>query len=151
MLSGYLLKKTLEFVNFLCDAIYDFFSDIFNKGKHNMKQLNRTEIFSIVMPIIMGALYLIGAFDLDYGYYVFVRIATLVFLGIFACVCANHYDSFLNYPTLSSVALIILFNPFSPLGFEKNTWVVLDILSAIIAFVSSGILIYRFTNNQNET
>lgn len=108
-----------------------------------MKKLNRAEIFCIAMPIVMGLLYFVGVFDLEYGYYVFLRIATLIFVGGFAITSMNHYDALLNYPTLASIALIILFNPFDPISFGKDTWVVFDIISSIIMFSCAGVMIYR--------
>lgn len=73
------------------------------------------------------ALLLIALLEMPYGYYTFLRIA--VFLAAaFGAYRATNLDN----PSwaIGLVMIAILFNPFIPFGFNRDTWLVLNIITA---------------------
>jgi len=81
--------------------------------------------------IVFGLLCFIGAADLAYGYYTFLRIFSLISLGLLIILFAQEADTFLNPVTYVAGVLLILFNPITPISFSKGTWSVIDIFSGI--------------------
>ena len=70
-----------------------------------------------------------------YGYYQLLRWVVSV-VGI-----SNAYQTYklkLNGWMITMVAVAILFNPIAPLTFSKETWVIFDLVVAIIMFVVSS-------------
>ena len=99
-----------------------------------------------VISLILAVLYLIGMADLPYGYYQFLRIASLVLLPIFILLSfgSGLFKYFINIITIPSIFLLILFNPIFPIYLDKETWVVLDLISAILLFVMDVILLIKY-------
>ncbi len=94
------------------------------------KKLSTELKYCIFAPIILAALYLISIANLEYGYYTFVRIMSLVALGIFIFMYCTELGSYLNFPSIAATVILILFNPIAPIELSKTPWIVLDILSA---------------------
>lgn len=103
--------------------------------------------FCLAMPLIMAVLYLIAIADLDYGYYTFLRIISLIMLGIFVFVYYGATESFLNFPCISAIFIIILFNPITPIYLDSSTWLILDLISAAVMFL---ITIYIFVKDVSK-
>ena len=105
------------------------------------KKMSASIKYCILMPIVLAVLYLIGIADLAYGYYTFLRIFSLIFLGIFivsyCMTCADLNLSCLNFPNIAAGAVLILFNPLFPIYMDKDTWVIFDAISAVVMFVIS--------------
>ena len=99
-----------------------------------------------VISLILAVLYLIGMANLPYGYYQFLRIASLVLLPIFILLSfgSGLFKYFINIITIPSIFLLILFNPIFPIYLDKETWVVLDLISAIVIFVMDIVLLVKF-------
>ncbi len=87
---------------------------------------------------IPAALLLIAILNLDYGYYEMLRIAITVF-AVFFAFKLNAIKQ--NGLMLVMIAIIILFNPISPMSLNKGLWVLLDIISAVVFLVSSSKII----------
>jgi FtsH-binding integral membrane protein len=89
--------------------------------------------FSRIVRIVAIALLLTAIAELPYGYYTFLRWV----------VCAiSIYTAFLSYGLARKAWLVIfslvavLFNPIVPIYLDKGTWIAIDILIAIVTFVS---------------
>lgn len=67
-----------------------------------------------------------------YGYYQLLRWVVSV-SGLFNA--HNTYKRKQNGWTVIMILVAIVFNPISPLAFEKGVWVIVDIVVAIIMFV----------------
>ncbi len=94
-------------------------------------------LYVTIMPILLAILYLIGTANMDYGYYTFIRIATLILLGIFLFAYMSYTDSFINFPNVTAIIIMILFNPITPIYLSKSVWIVFDIISAIVLVIDS--------------
>jgi hypothetical protein len=90
--------------------------------------MNRTS--AIVAALFLGVLMLIAVGDNPYGYYQFLRIATLVIALFIAYVVYNSDEE--NKAVWFFVAVAILFNPFLPIYLDKSLWVIINILVAVI-------------------
>ena len=91
----------------------------------------------------VAALLLIATFDLPYFYYELLR---LVVCSAFCWIAFLNqvYDDENLYLVmmLISIAFAILFNPFMPIYLNKETWILLDIASALYIF-TNGIIVTR--------
>ena len=89
-----------------------------------------------ILSIIAGAMLLLAIPSMwPYGYYQLLRWVVSV-VGI-----SNAYQTYklkLNGWMITMVAVAILFNPIAPLTFSKETWVIFDLVVAIIMFVVSS-------------
>jgi len=102
--------------------------------------LNITRYISAIILII-------GAFKMPYGYYKFVRISTFIIAGVFL------YLSYTKKNELWMVLfgiLLILFNPVFPVSFDKSTWAVIDLLSAVMILISVKYLNLTEEKTKNE-
>ncbi len=87
---------------------------------------------------ITAGLLLVGALPMPYGYYMLLRIAaTLVFA--WAAFIA-HEKSYEWLPWVYAI-LAILFNPIMPVYFQKELWVIIDILAAALLFLTQRHLV----------
>lgn len=103
--------------------------------------------FCLIMPLIMAVLYLIAVADLDYGYYTFLRIISLIMLGIFVIVYYGATESFLNFPCIAAIFIAVLFNPIAPIYMSAEVWAVLDVISAVVMI---AIFVYILVNNVSK-
>lgn len=111
---------------------------MFNKFKESSAKMK----YCVIMPVVLSFFYFIAATDLDYGYYVFIRILSLVFLGIFIFVYYAETDSFLNFPNIASMIVLILFNPVISIYLDKSMWIVFDMLSGItMCFIAIYVIV----------
>lgn len=117
--------------------MFSNYFEVFKKGSFTFKYCFLT---SMIMPIF----YFIAIFSMPYGYYVFLQIITLIFVGGFACAYANNSDSMFNYPCISSWILVILFNPIVPFEFGKGLWIFFDIVAFVALLVSFFIMLGHF-------
>ena len=110
---------------------------VFKKGSFTFK-------FCFIVPLIMPLFYLIAIFDMPYGYYVFLQIISLIFVGTFAWAYSKNINCFLNYPSFSSWAIVVLFNPFLPFEFEKGWWIFFDIVAILLLLGSFVVMLGHF-------
>ncbi|NOX37702.1 MAG: hypothetical protein GXO78_09215 [Calditrichaeota bacterium] len=82
---------------------------------------------------MIATLLMIAIADLPYGYYIFLRIAvTLV-----AITMANMaYRQKHSYWMMLFIAIAILFNPIIPVYLDKEIWIVIDLVVALLFIVS---------------
>ena len=100
-------------------------------------------------------LYLIGTGDLDYGYYQFLRIISLILISIFIGIYGwfiKESESVLDFVSVPVGVILILFNPILPIYFEKETWIVLDVICALVFFAIDIyiVFLYRRAKKENE-
>lgn len=103
----------------------------------------------VIVNLIMAALFLIGVADLPYGYYQFLRIATMVLSGISILYAFMIYEKFVNFPCISSLLILILFNPVLPIYMDKESWAVFDVISAALVLVSCAFAYFKAKSKQN--
>ena len=99
--------------------------------------------YCLGVSVALCVLYLVGVADLDYGYYTFLRIFSLVALGSLIFVYAMEVDKLLNPVTIVAGVLLILFNPILPIYLDKEVWVVLDIISAVAVLGTGGYIFFQ--------
>ena len=89
-----------------------------------------------VLSIVSGAMLLLAIPSIwPYGYYQLLRWVVAI-VGV-----SNAYQTHklkLNGWMITMVAIAILFNPISPITMSKGTWVILDVIIAIIMFAISS-------------
>ena len=107
-----------------------------------------------IIGLTLCFLYLISTGDLEYGYYQFLRIVSLVLIPVFIGIYGwfvkeseNVFD-FVNIPT---GAILILFNPILPIYLEKETWVILDIICAMIFFAIVIYIVFLYLGAKKES
>jgi uncharacterized membrane protein HdeD (DUF308 family) len=96
--------------------------------------IQRWVVYMKAIKIICACFLLLGVLTLPYGYYRFLRwVVTLG--GIFSAVSSFQKNA-VGW-AFSFGIIAILFNPIAPFHMEKSTWVVFDILTAIVFGVSA--------------
>ncbi|MFF2388969.1 DUF6804 family protein [Agromyces sp. NPDC058104] len=88
---------------------------------------------------IVGAGLLVAAtFELDYGYYEFLRWGVFITASIAGFLCAERDKT--NW-VIGLVAIAILWNPFVPINLTREVWMPLDLVAAgylaLVAFVAA--------------
>lgn len=86
-----------------------------------------------LIKFILSILLLICLFDMPYGYYQFVRFATMVGMGLFAL---KAYENSGKNETILYAVLALMFQPFLKLSFGREIWNVIDVVVAIILILS---------------
>ena len=92
-----------------------------------MTKLTPKEITSIVLAFIL----LLCLFPLPYGFFVFIRLITTIVFGYFA------YDFYQRGETAKCIVaalIMLLFQPFAKITFEREIWNVIDIIVALLLF-----------------
>ena len=85
----------------------------------------------------VAVLLLLGAFELPYGYYTFLRIVVTLYTLVLAFYA--HDQSKYNQMSLF-LCIAILFNPLIPIYLSKDIWEVIDILTAVLLFTIPPLL-----------
>lgn len=86
-----------------------------------------------ISKIILAVLLLFCLFDLPYGYYQFVRVASMVAFAYLA------YNSFRRKNIVFGivfVVLTVLFQPIEKISLGRTLWNVVDVIVAIFLIVS---------------
>jgi len=87
--------------------------------------------------MIASGMLLIAVLDLPYGYYTLLRIVVFIVAGIIA------FLAFKNDKELLLIlfgAISILYNPIIPVYLNKNTWIIIDVLVAVLFVLSIFLL-----------
>jgi len=93
--------------------------------------------FSVLIRIITAVMLLVGATRMPYDYYSILRIAVSATSGYMIYLSLNQQK---GQWAVFWIGLLLLFNPIAPVGLKKDTWVVIDIISAL-AVAGSTLLI----------
>src|ERR1700676_3872862 len=85
----------------------------------------------LALWIAAAIVLVVAVFPLPYGYYTFTRIATCLACGILAWTC------FADRPSapiwgIVLIGIAILFNPLIPIYLKRQTWLWLDLASAVV-------------------
>lgn len=92
-----------------------------------MTKLNLKEIVSIVLAFTL----LICLFPLPYGFFVLIRLISTIVFGYLA------YDFYQRGETVKCIVtalIMLLFQPFAKITFEREIWNVIDIIVALLLF-----------------
>ena len=90
-------------------------------------KLTPKEIVSIVLAFTL----LICLFPLPYGFFVLIRLISTIVFGYLA------YDFYQRGETIKCVVaalIVLLFQPFAKISFEREIWNVIDIIVALLLF-----------------
>lgn len=104
----------------------------------NWKKLSALDKASVALIFILLACLL----PMPYGYYQFVRFASLI---IFACLALRYYEENKMSLAVTFGALVLLFQPFFKVALGRSMWNIVDVVVAI----GLGILILS-RNNKTE-
>lgn len=93
-----------------------------------LRMSNRPQL---IPNLIAVAVLLIAWFDWPYGYYTFLR---LVVTCAAAWMCWVAFSSLMKVKWLCWVfgLIVLLFNPFVLVHFDRETWRVIDVIAAIV-------------------
>lgn len=89
-----------------------------------MTKLNPKEIVSIVLALVL----LLCLFPLPYGFFVLVRLISTIVFGYLA------YDFYQRGETIKCIVaalIVLLFQPFAKITFEREIWNVIDVIVAL--------------------
>ena len=92
-----------------------------------MTKLTPKEIVSIVLAFTL----LICLFPLPYGFFVLIRLVSTIVFGYLA------YDFYQRGETAKCIVaalIVLLFQPFAKISFEREIWNVIDIIVALLLF-----------------
>ena len=85
--------------------------------------------------ILSGMLLLLAAiFDMEYGYYVFIKVVASFTTGLFLFLRVRDVDKDFNVVNLAILLVFLAFNPLFPIPFEKDTWKFVDVAAAALVF-----------------
>ena len=114
-----------------------------------IKEIDNGVKLSLGIFFVLAALFLIGIADLDYGYYTFLRVFTLISLSTAMLCYYFEAEYFLQPVSIVCSIIIILFNPILPIYLDKDVWVVLDIISAVcMVFLFIYVFAKAITNHK---
>jgi len=86
----------------------------------------KIKLTSIVLMILM----IVAIFNLPYGYYIFLRVASLVCTS-FIILNLYNISKFEDFNILIVTIILILFNPIFPFEMEKSNWRVFNLIAAL--------------------
>jgi len=87
---------------------------------------------------ITASLLVVGALPMPYGYYMLLRIAATL---VFTWSAFIAYERSYKWLPWVYAILAILFNPIMPVYFQKELWVIIDILAAALLFLTQRHLV----------
>jgi hypothetical protein len=86
------------------------------------------------LTLICAAFLLIALFYLPIGYYTFLRI--IVTIGAIVIIVKELENGF-NFWVISFGIIAILFNPLIPIYLNKEAWILLDVIAAVLFIIKS--------------
>ena len=86
------------------------------------------------LPIALIVLFLVSTFDLEYGFYTFLRICVCA-LSLFLASGMHGFNGNKVIITIN-VIIAILWNPIIPIHLDKDTWVFLDVVASVFECVN---------------
>lgn len=87
---------------------------------------------------ITGIFLIIGCYpEMEYGYYVFLRIIVSFVSGLYLFLNFESIETDFTYWNICFLLIFILFNPVFPVPLEQETWQALDVLSATIIMLKA--------------
>jgi len=93
--------------------------------------------------IIACGLLLFAIIKLPHGYYFFLRVVITVIAGINAYFVFKEDNKVLFIVFL---VIVILFNPFIPIHFNKSTWILIDLITGFFF----GVIAFLPRNNEDD-
>ena len=91
------------------------------------------EKIKLFIKLILAILLLICLFDLPYGYFQFVRFASLIGFGILAY-HANSDNK--QTEVIIYIILAVLFQPFIKISLGRELWNIVDVIVAVALLIS---------------
>ena len=106
-----------------------------------------------IIGLTLCFLYLIGTGDMDYSYYQFLRIISLILIPIFISIYGwfiKESERVLDFVNVPTGIILILFNPIKPMYFDKETWIILDVICAIVFFAIDIYIVFLYIRAKKE-
>lgn len=105
------------------------------------KRFDNSMKTGLIICVTLGFFFLLSVCDLDYGYYNFMR----VFAFLMSVVCAVIFFRKQGFSAIHIpiVAICVLWNPIAPVYMDKETWVIFDVIAALIEFGIGGYIYYN--------
>lgn len=102
---------------------------------------------SMFISFLISVLIFIGIADLPYGYYKFLRVAVFV-LTIITVVLICVEKERLSKTAVFPILIGIMFNPLIPVTLDRNTWVIIDIVSGSLYVITIFVLLISYKNKK---
>ena len=95
----------------------------------------KSENIILFIKLILATLLLICLFDLPYGYFQFVRFASLMGFGILAY-HSNSNSNSKQTEVIIYIILAVLFQPFIKISLGRELWNIVDVIVAVALLIS---------------
>jgi len=92
----------------------------------------KNEMILKVVKIVIAALLLLAIASLPIGYYTFLRIVVCIASVV---LCIVYFENIKLLAIIFGI-IAILFNPILPIYLSKETWIPIDVITAIVFVVS---------------
>ena len=92
----------------------------------------RNQKNNLLVKIVLIVILSLCLFDMPYGYYQFVRIASFLGFGLFAYI---EYQDKKYYTFLIYIIGVILFNPIEKINLGRDLWQIIDVMFSIFLFI----------------
>jgi hypothetical protein len=103
--------------------------------------------YNILVRIVLIITLSLCLFDMPYGYYQFVRIASFLGFGFFAYL---EYQDKKYYTFLIYMIGVILFNPIEKINLGRELWQIVDVIFSIFLFITVVIKRKHFFSKKNQ-
>ena|SRR5687768_486210 len=113
------------------------------------KALDKNAGFGIfIMHVIASVLLIYAIGDRSAGYYDFLRLYIVFFIGIGGTGLAVEMNKYVL--AVITVIIAIVFNPFAPPGFVKSTWQFLDAVCSVY-LLGQGLFLWKTSRLVKES
>ena len=92
---------------------------------------------TFILPLVIAAILFISIAELPYGFYQLMRFIVPILSGIYAVILFYVKEEFTLWMVPSLIA-VIMWNPILPIYFDKETWVIIDIIFGISQLILAG-------------
>jgi hypothetical protein len=92
---------------------------------------------TFILPLVIAAILFISIAELPYGFYQLMRFIVPILSGTYAVILFYEKEEFTLWMVPSLIA-VIMWNPILPIYFDKETWVIIDIIFGISQLVLAG-------------
>ena len=112
-----------------------------------MDKISFNEKHPTVIPASIAGFMLLGAIPEDLWPYAYYTILRFIVCGTSIFIAYKAYDIYKKLHWVILYSLIsILFNPLIPIHLEKETWIIIDLIVALLIFLS--IIIVKSDNEK---
>jgi hypothetical protein len=92
---------------------------------------------TFILPLVIAAILFISIAELPYGFYQLMRFIVPILSAIYAYILYCDDEKFTMW-MIPNILAVIMWNPILPIYFDKETWVIIDIIFGISQLVLAG-------------